>query len=872
MAQDDVTPDEQPEETPETNDDENQEELGEQPTELFSTNDTARPISDEMEECYLDYAMSVIVSRALPDVRDGLKPVHRRILYVMHESGLRASSKFKKSANVVGEVLGKYHPHGDSAVYDSMVRMAQDFSLRYPLVNGQGNFGSIDGDSAAAYRYTEAKMQKIAEEMLHDIEKDTVEWKDNYDGTKQEPTVLPSKIPQLLLNGTMGIAVGMATNIPPHNLGELVDGLVALIDDPELTIEDLMQYIKGPDFPTSGVMYGVEDIKTMYMTGRGGVVLRARARIEEMKGGKHRIIVSELPYQVNKASLIEKIANLVRDKKIQGITDIRDESSRDEIRVVIELKRDTYPKKTLNKLFKMTPLQSKFNMNMIALVDNGLQPRLLNIKQVLNYFIEHRKEVIVRRTEYDLRIAKARAHILEGLKIALDNIDEVIKTIRASKTKEDASEALQKNFKLSELQAKAILDMRLQTLAGLERQKIEDEYKEKLALISELEGILADPQKVLDIMKEELAEMKEKYGDERRTEIIPHRLGEFSAKDTIPNAPMIVILTEENYIKRVPPSSFRTQKRGGKGTIGMKTKDEDEIRILRYSHNHDDLLYFTNKGRVFKLPVYEIPQTSRTAKGQPVVNLLQLEKDESVTAILNSGSDEKFDGKYLFFGTTQGTVKKTEVSQFKNVRKSGLIAIKLRDDDELEWVKETSGEDKIVLVTHEGKCIQFHESDVRSMGRSSMGVRGIKLRKEDYVIQLDVVTDENSDLLIVTENGMGKRSPLSSYRFQTRGGSGVKTANLTSRTGKVVGARTLEPNIEGDILIVTRSGQIIRLELKSIPTRGRATQGVYLMRTKKDDAVASISLIFADSEDDEDDDGTDSADTKTTKSEQTSLV
>ncbi|MDP2625238.1 MAG: DNA gyrase subunit A, partial [Candidatus Peregrinibacteria bacterium] len=764
------------------------------------------------------------------------------------EAGLRASAKFRKSANVVGEVLGKYHPHGDTAVYDSMVRMAQSFSLRYPLVNGQGNFGSIDGDRAAAYRYTEAKMTRIAEEMLTDIDKETVDWSDNYDASRQEPNVLPAKIPQLLLNGTMGIAVGMATNIPPHNLGELVDGLMALIDNPELTVEDLMEHIKGPDFPTGAMIYNTEDIKNMYVTGRGGVTMRACAEIEEMKSGKNRILVSEIPYQVNKSTLIEKIAHLVRDKKLVGITDIRDESSRDEIRVVIELKKDTYPKKILNKLFKMTQLQSNFNMNMIALVD-GIQPRLLNIKQVLEYFIQHRKIVITRRTEYELRIAKARAHILEGLKIALDNIDEVIATIRKSKTKEDASEALQKRFKLSQLQTQAILEMRLQTLAGLERQKIEDEYKEKIILIEELEGILGDLQKVLDILKAELAEMKEKYGDERRTKIIPHALGHFSAKDTIPNEPMLIILTEENYIKRVPPSSFKTQKRGGKGIIGMATKDEDEIRIMRYTHNHDELLYFTSRGRVFKLPVYEIPQTSRTAKGQAIVNLLQLQKDERVTAILQM--DDTFSGKYLFMGTSKGTVKKTPVEQFSNVRKSGLIAIKLREDDDLEWVKETSGEDKIVIVSQDGKCIQFHESDVRSMGRSSMGVRGMRIKKEDMVIQMDVISEEGAELLIVTENGLGKRTLLTNYRFQARGGSGVKTANLSEKTGKVVGARILEPGTEGDLVIMSKAGQIIRLPLKSIPTRGRATQGVYLMRTKKTDHVASISLIQNEPEEDE---------------------
>jgi DNA gyrase subunit A len=829
------------EEKPKSEADESAEETEEEPkTQLFDPNYKARAISDEMEDCYLDYAMSVIVSRALPDVRDGLKPVHRRILYVMHESGLRASAKFRKSANVVGEVLGKYHPHGDSAVYDSMVRMAQNFSLRYPLVNGQGNFGSIDGDSAAAYRYTEAKMQKIAEEMLQDIDKDTVNWKDNYDASRQEPQVLPSKLPQLLLNGTMGIAVGMATNIPPHNLNELVDGIIALINEPELTVDDLMEYIKGPDFPTSGMIYDTEAIKAMYVNGRGGIAMRAKANIEERKGGKFMIRVSEIPYQVNKASLIEKIADLVRSKKLVGITDIRDESSRDDIRIIIELKRDSYPKKILNQLYKMTQMQTSFNMNMIALVD-GIQPRLLNLKEVLNYFIKHRKEVITRRTEYELKIAKARAHILEGLKVALDNIDEVIATIRKSKTKEEAGAALIERFKLSDKQASAILEMRLQTLAGLERQKIENEYKEKMILIDELESILADPKKILNILKEDLAEIKEKYGDERRTEIIPHAIGEFSAKDTIPNSPMLIILTQENYIKRVPPTSFRTQRRGGKGVIGMNTKEEDEIRIMRYVRNHDDLYYFTNRGRVFKLPAYEVPQTSRTAKGQAIVNLLQLEKEECITAILKL--NEKSEGKFLFMGTSKGTVKKTSIDQFSNVRRNGLIAIKLRDDDELEWVKQTSGDNRVVIATRNGKCIQFDEHDVRPMGRPSMGVRGIRLKPEDEVIQMDVVRDEGADLLVVSENGLGKRTPLSSYRFQARGGSGVKTANLTDKTGKIIGAAVLESEVDGDIIMVSKEGQIIRLEINSIPTRGRATQGVYLMRVKKKDRVASISII-----------------------------
>lgn len=841
-----------PEEEPEKKDEkvENKEEEVEnkaEEQELFSIgNITQRKVVDEMEESYLDYAMSVIVSRALPDVRDGMKPVHRRILFAMHELGLRSSSSFRKSAAVVGEVLAKYHPHGDSAVYDSMVRMAQDFSLRYPLVRGQGNFGSIDGDSAAAMRYTEAKMEKIADEMLADIGKDTVDFAPNYDGRYKEPKVLPTRIPQLLLNGTMGIAVGMATNIPPHNLTEVMSALLALSEDPELEIEDLMEYIKGPDFPTGAIIYDVEAIKEMYTTGRGGITVRAKAEIEEMKAGKHRIVVTEIPYQLNKASLVEKIANLVRDKKIQGISDLRDESNREGTRIVIELKKDSYPNKILNQLYKLTPMQSRFNMNMIALVD-GIQPRLLNLKQVLTYFIEHRRTVIVRRTEYELRVAQARAHILEGLKIALDHIDEVIETIKKSKTKEDAHSALMKKFKLSELQATAILEMRLQTLAGLEREKIENELKEKIALIKELQGILADPKKVTKIMQDEFNETMESYGDKRRTAIVPNALGKFSVKDTIPNEEMVVTLTKENYIKRVIPAAFKRQGRGGQGRIAMSTKEEDEIAIVRFAKNHDKLLFFTNTGRVFQLPVYELPKASRQAKGTPLVNLIQLGGDETVTAMLVVKGD-KFKGEHLMMATKLGTIKKTEAAQFQNVRKSGLIAIKLRDGDSLNWVRQSSEGDHVMIVTHEGKCIQFDQSDVRSMGRASMGVRGIKLKTNDYVVEMDTIKDPEASLLVVMENGLGKRTKVSEYRFQSRGGSGVKTANLTAKTGKVIGAKVLEPETDGDIMIVSKKGVMIRTQLKSVPRRGRATQGVYIMRMKKGDLVASMSFIMKDPE------------------------
>jgi len=833
---------EQPEEQPEETQPENIEMFVEEETQVATINVKNQSITNEMETSYLEYAMSVIVSRALPDVRDGLKPVHRRILYAMNDIGLKSSSSFRKSAAVVGEVLAKYHPHGDTAVYDSMVRMAQDFSMRYELVRGQGNFGSIDGDSPAAMRYTEAKMEKITDEMLADIDKETVDFRDNYDGRYKEPKVLPAKLPQLLLNGTTGIAVGMATSIPPHNLGEVIDGVMHLSENPDSTIEELMEFIKAPDFPTGGIIYNLEDIKTAYITGRGGMVVRAKTEIIERKGDKFSIIVSEIPYQVNKSNLILKIADLVRNKKILGITDLRDESNKDGIRVVIELKKDSYPKKILNQLFKYTQLQSSFNMNMIALVDE-IQPHLLDLKQVLEHFISHRKVVITRRTDYQLRMAQARAHILEGLKIAMDNIDKVIETIKKSATKEEALEKLIKKFKLTEIQGKAILEMKLQTLAGLERQKIEDELAEKLALITKLEGILADAKKILKIMQDELAEIKEKYNDERRTEIVPNAINSISQKDTIPNAPMVVMLSKENYIKRVPIDTFKTQHRGGKGIIGGKTKDEDEIKLIRFAHNHDELLYFTNKGRVFKLPVYEIPQASRKAKGQAMVNLLQLQDDETVTAILKTA--EKFNEQYLVMATRNGTIKKTKVEDFKNVRKSGLIAIKLRSDDSLEWVKECSDENEILMVSRNGKSIRFNQKDARPMGRASIGVRGMRLKTDDFVVEMDVVKNpENTELLVIMSNGLGKMTKIANYRYQSRGGTGVKTANITEKTGKVIGAKVIEKDItDADLIMISKSGQVIRVNTKQIPSQGRATQGVYLMRLRPKDKVASISII-----------------------------
>lgn len=814
----------------------------EEGTSLF-TDYTLHNISQEMQTSYLDYAMSVIVARALPDVRDGLKPVHRRILYAMQDMGLHAGASYRKSAYVVGEVLGKYHPHGDAPVYEAMVRMAQDFALRYTLVKGQGNFGSIDGDNAAAMRYTEAKMDKIASELMADIDKETVPWVDNYDGHYKEPAVLPTKIPQLLLNGSNGIAVGMATSIPPHNLGEVVDALLHLSSNPDATVEDLLQFIKGPDFPTGGIIYDQQAIKNAYLTGRGGVVMRAKADIEEKKGGRFVIVVTEIPYQVNKANLVTRIAELVRDKKIVGITDVRDESNREGIRVVIELKKDSYPKKVLNQLFKFTAMQQSFNFNMIALVD-GLQPKLLDLKQILAFFLEHRKVVITRRTQFELRINKERAHILEGLKIAIDAIDEIIETIRKSPTKEDAHASLMKKFKLSEVQAKAILEMRLQTLAGLERKKIDDEYKEKLEIIAELEAILKDPQKIVKIIKDELTHIKKTYSDPRKTEVRPEALGKIENKDTIPNEPMLVVLSRENYIKRMPPSTFRAQHRGGKGIIGATTKEEDEIAMMREAMTHDNILFFTNLGRVFRQPVYEIPVGSRTAKGQAIVNLLQLQEGEYVTSIL--GSSEEKTGEFLVMCTSKGTIKKTPMEDFKNVRKSGLIAIKLREGDFLKWSKLDNKGDQVMIVTKEGKSIRFHESDVNPTGRASMGVRGIRLKGSDEVIDMDIVKDpEKAELLVIMENGLGKCSKVSDYREQSRGGSGVKAANVTAKTGKIVGAKILDDQSVGDLMIVSRQGQIIRLNMKSIPSQGRATQGVYLMRMNENDKVASTSVIYS---------------------------
>jgi DNA gyrase subunit A len=815
------------------------------PAGVVYSGDSNRNISQEMEGCYMEYAMSVIISRALPDVRDGFKPVHRRILYSMHEQGLRPSAKYRKSATVVGDVLGKYHPHGDSSVYEAMVRMAQDFSLRYPLVDGQGNFGSMDGDGAAAYRYTEAKMTKIAEMMLSDIEKETVDFRDNFDATRQEPGVLPARIPNLLMNGVMGIAVGMATNIPPHNLGELIGAIkhILLSENPEeITVEDLMEFVKGPDFPTWGIVYDKEALLTAYSTGRGSVIVRGVAAIEENNKGRKIINISQVPYGLNKANLVTKIADLVRDKKIVGISDIRDESNKDSVRVIVELKKDAFPKKILNQLYKLTPLQSSFGYNMIALGDRGIQPKLYNLKEILVEFINHRKEVVTRRTQYELRIAQARAHILEGLKIALDHIDEVIKTIRASETKDEAKENLIAKFDLSGLQADAILEMRLQKLAGLERKKIEDELAEKLALIADLEDILVKPERVVAIVDTELDSVVEIFGDERRTQVNSGKVGEFNAKDTIPNEDVVIVLTKNNYIKRLKSNAFRTQRRGGKG-ITTATKDDDEIFIVTPTSNHSDILYFTTKGRVFTLPAYEVPETTRIAKGQPIVNLLNLQKDEEVAAVLDITREKK---DYLFFVTDKGTVKKLSMEEVKNIRSNGLIVLKIKDGDALRYVKTTSGKDSIFIATHEGKAIQFHEDDVRAMGRAAAGVRGINLKGSDYVIEASIVWDENKYVFIATENGLGKMTDIEEYRNQKRGGSGVKAMAVTPKTGKLVSAKILseEEKKNSDVLLISKNGQTIRLSLKDMRMTSRVTQGVILTKLKdSSDMIVRASII-----------------------------
>lgn len=804
------------------------------------------PIADEVKQSYLEYAMSVIISRALPDVRDGFKPVHRRILYAMWNIGLRHTAKFRKSAHVVGEVMAKYHPHGDAAIYDSMVRMAQDFSMRQTLVDGQGNFGSMDGDPAAAMRYTEARLSSLAEEMLFDIEKHTVNFIPTYDGSHSEPTILPSKAPNLLLNGTMGIAVGMSTSIPPHNLIELCDGVIALIDKPKTTTDDLAEIIKGPDFPTGGIIYNKKDITATYATGKGGIVMRAKAEIQEVKSGYFQIIVSEVPYQINKATLLEKIAGLVQEKKIEGIKDLRDESSsKDGVRIVIDLKKDSYPKKILNQLFKMTELQTTFHTNMLALVD-GLQPRVLNLKTILEEFIKHRKIIIRRRAEFELEKAKDRAHILKGLSMALDKIEMVIKIIRASKDRDEAKKNLMSKFKFTDRQTAAILEMKLQQLANLERKKIENELKEKLALVKELESILASEAKISKIVKEETEEIKNKYGQPRRTQIIAHGVKEFTVEDLVPNESTIIMTTTDGYIKRLSPDIFRQQSRGGKGVIGVTTKEEESVDQLLTTNTHDNLLFFTNRGRVFQMFAYDIPQASRTAKGQALVNFLQLAPNEKVTALMATGTISN--AKFLVMVTYKGLIKKTPLDAFINVRRSGLIALKLKSEDELAWVKPSSGKNEICIITKSGQAIRFDEKNVRSMGRNASGVRGIRLRGNDEVISMDIVDPTNKDLELLTvgENGVGKRTPLVQYKVQGRGGSGIKTAEITKKTGTLVHARVIDgaKKDEFDLIMMSVKGLVIRQPLKTVSISGRATQGVRLMRFKEEgDHVANVALI-----------------------------
>ena len=807
-----------------------------------------RSVEEEMESSYLQYSMSVIVARALPDVRDGLKPVHRRILYVMDKNGLRSGSKHTKSAQIVGDVMGKYHPHGDTAIYDAMVRLAQPFSTRYLLVDGQGNFGSMDGDPPAAYRYTEARMTRASESLLEDIDKDTVPFRDNFDGSQQEPEVLPAKLPNLLLNGQVGIAVGMATNIPPHNLSELVDATIEQIDNPSAALDDLMKHVKGPDFPTGAIVYGKESIRSAFATGRGGVIVRGIAEIEEQKGGRHRIVITEIPYAVNKAGLVEKIADLVREKKISGISDLRDESSRGGVRIVVDLKKDAYPKKLLNQLYKHTPLQTAFHYNMLALVD-GIQPRVLGLQDIINEHIKHRQVVVRRRTEFELNKAQERAHILEGLKTALDHIDEVIKTIRASQTTEEAQANLVKKFKLTDIQARAILAMQLRTLAGLERKKIEDELDDLLKLIEKLKAILADEKKILKLIKDELLEMKRQFGDERRTKIVPQELGKLSDEDLVPDEQVVVTLTSANYIKRTPVADYKRQGRGGKGRRGMTTREEDIIEHVVNASTHDFLLFFTNKGRVFRIKTYEVPAVGLNAKGVALVNLLQLQPEEIVSSVINVSKGSNGDGNLLMC-TIKGVVKKTPFEQYKNVRSSGLIAINLDAGDELRWIRMTDGDNEVIISTAQGQAIRFHETDVRPMGRVSRGVRGIRLRAGDNVIGMDIVRPD-SNMFVISEYGYGKRTKVEQFTAHKRGGVGIRSAVVNKKTGPLIGVKALTGD-DQEVIIISHHGQTIRLGLKDISALGRATQGVRIMRLNEGDRVASLALVDrrAEAEDD----------------------
>ncbi len=817
-----------------------------------------KTVEDVMEWSYLRYSMSVIIDRALPDVRDGLKPIHRRILYAMERNGWRPGTKFTKSANIVGEVMGKYHPHGDSAIYDAMVRLAQDWVMRAPLVEGQGNFGSMDGDPPAAHRYTEARMSRAGAALLTDLDKETVDFRDNYDGTQKEPVVLPAMLPNLLLNGQVGIAVGMATNIPTHNLGELCDAITYLIDNgaDNTTIDDLLKFVKGPDFPTGGIVYAGPAMKQAYLTGRGSVVIRAVTNIEETKRGRSQIIVSEVPYGVNKETLMKKIADLVKEKKIVGIQALRDESARGKVRMVVELKKDACAGKILNQLFKWTSLQTSFHYNMLALVD-GIQPRILGLEDILNEYLKHRRLVVRRRTEYELKKAEERAHILAGLKIALDNIDEVIHLIRSSKDYEAAKTGLMERFQLSEVQAQAILAMQLRKLTGLDRQAIENELAELLAKIAEYQAILADEQKILDIIKSELAEMKEKLGDVRRTKIINHELGKMTDEDVIPEEDAVILLTDENYVKRTSMTDYRRQNRGGKGKRGVITKESDTVAQLITASTHDFLSFFTNKGRVFRLRAFDVPAASLQAKGTPVVNLLSLQPEEKVTSIIKYSKDEAQSGDgYLFMATTNGTIKKTKAKEYENIRANGLIAIKLDDGDELRWVRRTSGNDDVIMSTAFGQAIRFNEQDARSMGRSARGVRGIRLRPGDKVVGVDVVDPSNdkAKLLIMGERGYGKITKASNFPVHKRGGIGIKAAVVTAKTGNIMTVRSLD-NDTKEIIVISASGQTIRLATSDISVLGRATQGVRIMSLGAGDLVASVGLVADDSDSDDDSTG-----------------
>lgn len=796
-------------------------------------------VENVMEDSFLRYSMSVLIDRALPDVRDGLKPVNRRILYAMNKNGWKAPHATVKSARIVGEVMGKYHPHGDSSIYESMVNLAQPWKMRYTLVEGQGNFGSMDGDEAAASRYTEARMDKVGAELLADIEKNTVDFRDNFDGTEQEPVVLPAAVPNILLNGQMGIAVGMATNIPPHNLGEVVDATVAQIDNPDITLEELMKHVKGPDFPTGAEVYGGAPMKQAYATGRGSVTIRAVANIEERKNGRYNIVITEVPYGMSKEAFVEKVRDLVLAKKLDHIADARDESARGKIRVVVELKKDAFPKKILNQLYKMTGLQTSFHYNVLALVD-GIQPKVMGLKEILAEFIKHRQKVIRRRTEYDLNKAKERAHILEGLKIALDHIDEVIKTIRESY--DDADKRLMERFGLSEIQAAAILAMQLRRLQGLERDKIENELKELLELIAKYEKILASEQAILDVVKEELLAMKEKYGDKRKSKIINHELGKFAEEDLIPDEESAVLLTAQGYVKRVLQSDFKKQNRGGKGRRGMTTKEEDVIDTIITANSHDYLLFFTNQGRIFRIKAYEIPQSSLVAKGTASVNLLSLHPEEKITSVIKQGTEAGENG-YLFMATTKGTIKKTSLKDYANIRTNGLITIKLDSGDELRWVRATTGENEIIISTSAGQAVRFNEKDVRPMGRAARGVRGVRLRPNDTVVGMDVVSDaDKQKLIVISTNGYGKMTAATNFPPHKRGGVGVKVAAVTAKTGPIAAVHTLDPDAQ-EIIMMSTNGQAIRVAVKDIPTLGRATQGVRVMRLNDGDTVASIGII-----------------------------